>query len=83
MTAVEWLQEQYDNCPESFLTDDDFNKAKQMEKEHIVNAHLTGLIYPLETGASLQAEEYYNQTYKTQVRHEKHSRLGSNDGNDV
>jgi hypothetical protein len=32
-TAVEWLQEEYDNNPESFLTEDDFNQAKEIEKE--------------------------------------------------
>ncbi len=35
-TAVEWLQEEYDNNPESFLTEDDFNQAKEMEKEQIM-----------------------------------------------
>jgi hypothetical protein len=37
--------------------------AKEMEKEQIVNAHLTGLIYPLETEASKQANQYYNETF--------------------
>jgi hypothetical protein len=32
-TGVEWLQEEYDNNPESFLTEDDFNQAKEIEKE--------------------------------------------------
>lgn len=34
MTAVEWLREQYDNCPryEENLTDGDFSKALEMEK---------------------------------------------------
>ena len=34
-TAVELLQEQYDNCPESFLTDDDFDKAKEIQKQQM------------------------------------------------
>lgn len=35
MKAVEWLREQYDNCPryEENLTDVDFSKAKEMEKK--------------------------------------------------
>jgi hypothetical protein len=40
-TAVEWLQKQYDNCPESFLTDDDFEQAKAIEREQ---KHLTEII---------------------------------------
>ena len=30
MTSIEWLQHKYDNCPESFLTDEDFEQAKEM-----------------------------------------------------
>jgi hypothetical protein len=33
------------------------------EKQQIVDAHLTGLIYPLEIEATKQAEQYYNETY--------------------
>lgn len=36
-TAVELLQEQYDNCPESFLTDDDFDKAKEIQKQQMID----------------------------------------------
>ena len=38
-------------------------KAKEMEKEQIIDAHLTGLIYPLEIEATKQAEQYYNETF--------------------
>jgi hypothetical protein len=75
MTAVEWLSEKYDyvmwmqnmgalstenadKCREEYL-----QKAKEVEKEQIVNAHLTGLIYSLETDASTQAEQYYNDNF--------------------
>ena len=37
--------------------------AKKREKQQIVDAHLTGLIYPLEIEATKQAEQYYNETY--------------------
>ena len=40
-----------------------YNQAKEMEKEQIIDAHLLGLIYPLEMEASKQAEQYYNETY--------------------
>ena len=55
-TAVQWLQSQYENCPESFLTDDGFNKALQMEREQIEEAFDNGI--PFEKGS-----EYYTQTY--------------------
>jgi hypothetical protein len=38
-------------------------KAKQMEKEQIVDAHLLGLVHDLTKDAYTQAEEYYQQTY--------------------
>ena len=81
-TAVEWLNENNIIICETFLHDKipqscldqlincfkiNLEQAEEMHKEQIVNAHLTGLIYPLEMDASLQAEEYYNQTYKTQA----------------
>jgi hypothetical protein len=36
-TAVELLQEQYEKCPESFLTDDDFDKAKEIQKQNMID----------------------------------------------
>lgn len=68
-TAVEWLQ---NRLPSLFEHDHDdfykriFDQAKQMEKEQIVDAHLTGLIHPLEIEATKQAEQYYNETYGTE-----------------
>jgi len=65
-TAVEWLQ---GNLPSLFQDDSGhyqklFQQAKAMEKEQIVDAHLTGLIHPLEIEATKQAEQYYTETYK-------------------
>ena len=66
-TAVEWLVEEL----EKHHTKTDikntvvFQQAKAMEKEQIVNAHLTGLIHSLEMKATKQAEQYYNETYET------------------
>ena len=66
-TAVEWLVKILIEMGE---LDEDTNldsiliaSAKQMEKQQIMDAHLTGLIHPLETEATKQAEEYYNQTF--------------------
>jgi hypothetical protein len=41
-SAVEWLQDQYDNSPESILTEDDFNQAKEMELEKLKEAYSMG-----------------------------------------
>jgi len=43
-----------------------FEKVKEMEKSQIIDAHLTGLIYPLEMEATKQAKQYYNETYKSE-----------------
>jgi len=64
MTAVEWLFLMLNN-PNN---DQEFaNKilegAKAMEKEQIENAHLSGLLQPLEMEATKQAEQYCNETY--------------------
>ena len=71
-TAVEFL---INHMLENFrLTDYTvmvvFDQAKQMEKEQIENAHLTGLIRPLEIEATKQAEQYYNETYGTRLQNE-------------
>jgi hypothetical protein len=39
------------------------DQAKELEKQQIIDAHLTGLIYPLEMEATKQAEQYYNETF--------------------
>jgi hypothetical protein len=67
-TAVQWLQSQFDNCPESFLTDDDFAKALQMEREQMI-----GFAHYLRNGLTnieyCQKEheehlEYWRQNYR-------------------
>jgi hypothetical protein len=64
-TAVEWLQELYNSRPayEQFIMDEEFEQAKQMEKEQITQAHLFGLLRPIEMEATKQAEQYYNENY--------------------
>ena len=65
-TAVEWLIVQLPIDVKMELGFELIEQAKQMEKEQIENAHLTGLIRPLEIEATKQAEQYYNETYKQQ-----------------
>ena len=57
-TAVEWLQQKYDECPESFLLRDDFEQAKEMERQQIIDAKKDKL-YPVETGGV----QYFDQKY--------------------
>jgi hypothetical protein len=67
-TAVEWF---YNKIKSHFEHDGDLLEtltftmaiAKKKEREQLVNAHLTGLIYPLETEATKKAEQYYNETF--------------------
>jgi hypothetical protein len=61
-TAVEWLEQKfndpYNNRP--FITKEEFEQAKEMEKEQIINAWIA-------TDNELQriaAKQYYNETYK-------------------
>jgi hypothetical protein len=69
ITAVNWLINKLITENEVTLKGENyklFELAKQMEKEQIIDAHLTGLIYPLEMEATKQAKQYYNETYKSQ-----------------
>jgi hypothetical protein len=66
-TAVEWLMEKYNSRQvyEESIWDEEFEQAKQMEKEQIIEAYRVGVeedVYnnPLKTG-----QEYYNETYIT------------------
>ena len=62
-TAVEWLVEQITDS--TMPAREAIKQAKAMEKEQIENAHLSGLLRPLEMEATKQAEQYYNNTYLT------------------
>jgi hypothetical protein len=55
-TAVEWLLEELDNG--RHLTDELINKAKEIEKQQIIDACNAGL-----SGIPRNAEQYYNETF--------------------
>lgn len=74
LTAVEKLESMFyhrarptinSNC--WVITEQDLRSlilsAKAIQKEQIENAHLSGLLQPLEMEATKQAEQYYNETY--------------------
>jgi hypothetical protein len=69
-TSIEWLQQKYDNCPESFLTDEDFEQAKEMHKQEIIDAFFEGksngmdISHPLSLTKEISFEEYYQETFK-------------------
>ena len=66
-TAVDWLTEKVKSkeWQDMFIwhKEEVFKQAKEIEKQQIINAHLTGLIRPLEIEATKQAEQYYNEEY--------------------
>ena len=60
MTAVEWLEEQYTKQI-TFLHIEDFEQAKEMEKEQIIDAFNYG-----QFDLGMEAEQYYNETFKSE-----------------
>ena len=70
-TAVDWFQEQIikiinGKCELSEI--EIYNKAKEMEKEQIIDAHGNKLKKSRDTGNYeywFSGEDYYNKTFKT------------------
>jgi hypothetical protein len=73
-TAVEWLEtraeEREKNNPNESAywhlkqLQKDFEQAKEMEKEYIVNAHYQG--YRPSIGITEISEKYFNETFKSE-----------------
>ena len=69
-TALEWLEDTlypYLNKEDKEYTDVLFNKAKEMEKEQITDAFAECWKANVPNGreCKLDAEQYYNETFKT------------------
>jgi hypothetical protein len=63
-TAVEWLIEQIRN--EKYIEDVDFEQAKEMEKQQIIDAcNLQRNDYKGMPTYNKSGEQYYNETYKS------------------
>jgi hypothetical protein len=62
-TAVEWLEKRYNDplLKDNFISQAEFQKAKEMEKEQIIEAYMDDR-YLLQ----ITAEQYYNETFKTE-----------------
>jgi hypothetical protein len=68
-TAVEWLvQELHDNGYfHEGVPEDIVKKAKEMEKEKIMYAHEEGFYSPpFRMSRRKEAEQYYNETFKSE-----------------
>jgi len=62
-TAVEWLEERYNDSlfEDNFICKDEFAQAKEMEKQQIIDAYWDGgqdIPFTKET-----CEQYYNQNF--------------------
>ena len=67
-TAIQWLYEQYrkEAIPTDAITEL-FREAERMEKEQIISAHKTAnLEAGFEYSADYCANQYYNQTFKSE-----------------
>jgi hypothetical protein len=64
-TAVEWLEQQLFNKLGKF-TKGDIDQAKEMEKKQIINAYWDGYIKPYSQEMITEAEQYYNETFKSE-----------------
>lgn len=70
-TAVSWLVDQLKGKSQSITWNEIFNKAKEMEKQQIIDAWLSAwkdsMLNPLEDKYyQPQAEDYYNETFKNE-----------------
>ena len=63
MTAVEFLESQYNFNKQLFPSD--FEQAKEMEKEQILAAH-SDWSRITENLPTRSAEQYYNETFKSE-----------------
>jgi predicted GNAT family acetyltransferase len=65
-TAVEWLVSQLNKQGfAQVVTDEEIKKAKEMEKEQIIEAHEEGFYSPpFRMSRRREAKQYYNETYK-------------------
>jgi hypothetical protein len=62
-TAVEWLENRFLQT-EGNLYAEDFTKAKEMEKEQVIDAYIAEK--PDGSTREEYAEQYYNETFKSE-----------------
>ena len=66
-TAVEWLISQLNKQGfAQVVTDEEINKAKEMEKEQIMDAYENGVKETNSRCEYQDAEQYYTETFKSE-----------------
>jgi hypothetical protein len=65
LTAVEWLENQFNNNNQKFInwSEDFFEQAKEMEREQIINAYDRG---HNEYDIYRNGQNYYKETFKSE-----------------
>jgi hypothetical protein len=63
-TAVDFVVEQLSKEHPIYTKNDTIKKAKEMEKQQIIDAHLNGHNAPSSTLKHFDAKQYYNETFK-------------------
>jgi predicted GNAT family acetyltransferase len=68
MTAVEWLVSQLNKQGfAQVVTDEEINKAKEMEKQQIIEAYHKGYSDAIQAEPKqYDPEQYYNETFKSE-----------------
>ena len=68
MTSIEWLEEEffklYFTMEIHFKVYEVIEKAKEMHKQEIIDAHINGHNAPSSTIKNFDAEQYYQETFK-------------------
>jgi hypothetical protein len=64
MTAVEWLEDCFNRY--GAVLKSDFIKAKEMEKQQIIDAYASGYIDGVAQN-KITAEQYYNETFNKEI----------------
>jgi hypothetical protein len=64
-TAVEWLEFRYKNNIN--LMDYDFEQAKEMEKQHIIQSNRDGVDMVVDGKPFITGEQYYNEMFEEEV----------------
>jgi len=74
-TAVEWLQELYNSRWEQFIHMEEFEIAKQMEKEQIMNAYRWGRkeINRVQHDFPTHEEKHYDEFYNPNTKYQIHT----------
>ena len=72
-TAVDWLLEkiQLDHSKATGKLYENIQKAKEMDKEQKIEAHIAGQCIERTFGTYYAAEQYYNETYGNEVKGER------------